>query len=299
MIRIFSKIIQEICNENNIKISRMSDDWIMELKKGGKTRYILGYKFDLNSSCTSEICNDKYALFSILENSAIPVIKQNILFKNNDEKMLELLMQYNNNVVIKPNQGTCGENVFHITSKEDAINVYKNLIVSGNVCICPFYNIKNEYRAIYLDNKIVYMYKKVKPILVGDGKKSIKELLIDFNSIYYSNSRHYTNEKYNLDYIPKKDEIIEYEWRFNLSKGAIIEDISYNHEFEPAKIAMKAAEKINLKFGSIDIIQTMEGEYKIIEINSGVMMENLVNLKSDGYNLAKGIYEKAVLKLFE
>lgn len=293
-IRTFGKIIEEICKEQNIKINKMSDDWIIELNKDGITKYIIGYKFDLNSSCTSEICNDKYALFSILENSAIPVIKHDILFRNNEKKLSTIAEKLNYNLVLKPNNGTCGNNIFHITCKDEIIDAYRKMLHLGNVCICPFYNIKNEFRIIYLNGKTEHIYKKVKPIIVGDGKSTIKELLLHFNGEYYKDEKNFINKKYNINYIPKDGETIEYEWRFNLSKGAIISEVNEDEKKDLIKLASLAAEKINLKFGSIDIIKTMDNQYKIIEINSGVMMENLINLEKEGYKIAKNIYKKAM-----
>lgn len=293
-IRAFGKIIEEICKEQDIKINKMSDDWIIELNKNGITKYILGYKFDLNSACTSEICNDKYALFSILENSAIPVIKHNILFNNNEEKLLTIAEELNYNLVLKPNNGTCGNNIFHITCKDEVIDTYRKISKLGDVCVCPFYNIKNEFRIIYLNGKAEHIYKKVRPVIVGDGKSTTKELLLNFNSKYYGDDKKFINKKYDINYIPEDGETIEYEWRFNLSKGAIISKVEKNEKDELSKLALLAAEKINLKFGSIDIIKTMDNQYKIIEINSGIMMENLINLEEDGYKIAKNIYKKAI-----
>lgn len=299
-IRTFSRIIEEIGNEENILVEQFSDDWIIKLTKNGMTKFIIGYKFDINTSCTSDICNDKYALFSILENSAIPIIKHNILFKNDEEKLRRVFRENNRDVVIKPNNGTCGNNVYHIKSETEAINIYNKLIKSeGNICVCPFYDIKSEFRAIFLNNEVEYTYKKVKPIVIGNGKENIKQLLLKFNRNYYQKESNLKNNKYNSNYVPSPGEKIEYEWRFNLSKGAKIEESTQEEQNLISEIAKKIAKEINLKFGSIDIIQTYNDEYKVIEVNSGVMMENLINLKSDGFSKAKEIYKKAINLMFE
>ena len=43
------RIIENICNENNINLTKFSKDWILFLEKDNKKSYIVGYKFDLNS----------------------------------------------------------------------------------------------------------------------------------------------------------------------------------------------------------------------------------------------------------
>ena len=55
---------------------------------------------------------------------------------------------------------------------------------------------------------------------------------------------------------------------------------------------------IGLNFVSVDIVELEGGELKILEVNSGVMMENLVKLEKDGYEIAKRIYEQAIDNMF-
>jgi len=54
---------------------------------------------------------------------------------------------------------------------------------------------------------------------------------------------------------------------------------------------------LNIKFASIDIIRT-EGKYKILEVNSGVMMEYFAASSSENYETAKKIYREAILLMF-
>lgn len=221
----FNKIIKQICQEKSIQYEELSDDWIIKLTKENRNKFIVGYKFDLNNQATSEICNDKFALYAVLKSEEIPVIEYNILFKNEEDKLEKYFYEYNQNVVLKPNNGTCGNNVLHICEYDKLKSEYNKLISKCySVDICPFYEIESEYRVIYLPTK-QHIYKKVKPIITGDGVHSVKELLIEFNSEYFGDERNLKNENISADYIPKFGEKIEYEWRFNLSRGAKIADV--------------------------------------------------------------------------
>ena len=73
-LRAFNDIIKEICKEKDIEYQELSDDWIIKLKKNNKIRFIVGYKFDLNTQALSEICNDKYALYTVLSSENLPII---------------------------------------------------------------------------------------------------------------------------------------------------------------------------------------------------------------------------------
>lgn len=55
---------------------------------------------------------------------------------------------------------------------------------------------------------------------------------------------------------------------------------------------------IDLKFVSIDIVKLTNNQYMVMEINSGVMMENLVKLQDDGIQIAKSVYGEAIDLMF-
>ena len=42
-----------------------------------------------------------------------------------------------------------------------------------------------------------------------------------------------------------------------------------------------------------------DDKYYVLEINSGVMIENYIKLTSDGFKKAKKVYEEAVLEMFK
>ena len=294
----FNKIIKQICQEKNIQYQELSDDWIIKLKKENKNRFLVGYKFDLNTQATAEICNDKFALYAVLDSEEIPVIKYNILFKNEEDRLKKYFEEYNQNVVLKPNNGTCGNNVLHICDYNELKDEYNRLISKCySVDICPYYEIESEYRVIYLPGK-QHIYKKVRPIIIGDGVHTVKELLIDFNREYFSKEENLKNESISAEYIPKLGEIVEYEWRFNLSKGAKIADVEDEEKDVLMSIVNKIVEVIGVKFVSIDIVKLANNQYMVMEINSGVMMENLIKLRDDGEKIAKELYGEAIELMF-
>lgn len=294
----FNRIIKQICQEKNIQYEELSDDWIIKLKKDNKNKFLVGYKFDLNTQATAEICNDKFALFAVLESEGIQVIKHNIIFKNEEIKLKKYFNDYNQDIVLKPNNGTCGNNVLHICDYNRLKDEYNRLINKCySVDICPFYNIENEYRVIYLPDK-QHIYKKIKPIITGDGIHTVRELLIDFNKEYFSKEENFKNDNISADYIPSLGEIIEYEWRFNLSKGAKISNVDDKEKEILMGIVRKIVEVIGVKFVSIDIVKLTNDQYMVMEINSGVMMENLIKLEENGEQIAKDLYGDAIDLMF-
>ena len=60
----------------------------------------------------------------------------------------------------------------------------------------------------------------------------------------------------------------------------------------------KVAKEINIRFCSIDIILDNEDILYLMEANSGVMMDNFMNIHENGVNIAKYIYGSAINKMF-
>lgn len=305
------RIIKQIALENDLSYEVLSCDLVIKLTKGNKIRYINGYKFGLNSHSLGLILDDKYATYELLNSLNIKVCKHHILFRPNNHNSYaknynsfdycyDLFLKYNKNVILKVNNGTCGDGVYHITTKKELKKVYNHLLkYNFSISLCPYYDIKNEYRVILLNNEIKIMYGKINPVVIGNGKDKLIDLLKDFNINYFG---YKANLKKNINYnkVLKKDEKFIYDFKYNLSKGSIItEDIDKETKSIISKMAKDVSKKINLGFGSIDIIKTNDDKYYVLEINSGVMIENYIKLTSDGFKKAKKVYEEAVLEMFK
>ena len=118
-------IIREICTEEDIALQSFSFDWIFRLTKNGKTGFILGYQFGLNSASVNSICCDKSAASELMTALGIPNISH-ILFASPPEQkfvgncgfMEELLalLKKHGCLVVKPNDGTGGDRVYKVTT---------------------------------------------------------------------------------------------------------------------------------------------------------------------------------------
>lgn len=301
----FHEMVIKICNDLNIKYSFHSNDWIIMLKKDNIIKFIAGYKFDLNSHSLGCVLDDKFALYDVLKSQNIDIIEHNIVYgvDNKNKYALNysgidyvssLFEKYNRDVVLKVNNGTCGVNVYHITDKNELGNIYLRIGGRNNsLSLCPYYDIENEFRCIILDGEIKLLYKKIRPVVVGDGKSTIKELLVKFNANYFKKI-----DDDSLDVILEKDKEFMYDWKFNLSRGAILsEDIDERDYLNVSSLALKVSKLLNLGFCSVDVIKC-DGKYHILEINSGVMMKNYIKIAENGYSKAYEIYHDAIVKMF-
>lgn len=296
----YHELINKICEKKGINCTILSKDWILVLERNGITKYISGYKFDLNSHGAGNVVDDKYAFYEVLKYRNIPVAEHTIMFNfSNHQNAVDFFNKENKDIVIKANIGTCGNEVYHVKNISE-LEKYLDILLKKNfsISLLPYYNIKREYRVIVLNGKCRYIYGKEKPTVVGDGKNTIKELLEEFNRYYFTKERAFYNSNYDLQYVPKINEVIEYGWKFNLSKGSKIVEVEDSLKEFLSTFAINVAEAVNLKFGSVDIIETEDNKFMVLEANSGVMMNNLMHLLDNGYNIAEEIYSEAIDSMF-
>lgn len=302
----FNKIIKEICEEKEISYKLLSRDWITMLEKDGKTRFISGFQFDLNNHAFGSVMDDKFALYEVLKAKNIPVAEHHILFKTSNTNdyatgynNIQLVKDYwkkHKEIVIKANNGSCGTGVFKVEKEEDVEIVLNKLLEKNHsISYCPYYKIKSEYRMIVLDGEVLLMYKKNKPEVVGNGKDTIKDLLLTLNKSYFKDKLE--EDKYNR--VLEVGEHFEYDWKFNLSRGATAStDIDRNTKKILIELKNKICQEFRIGFASIDIIETDKGFF-VLELNSGVMTENIIEQLENGKEIVKNIYSAAIDKMFE
>ena len=311
--RIFHTIIKEICAEKGITCTKLSYDWILELKKDNKIRHIVGNRFDLNQSGADRLACDKYATYEVLKSNDVPIIEHKMVFNPNSRSkyipengiwsdIIDYFNKNNGQLVVKPNEGCEGQGVYLCKSlKELETAIHKLFMKNGSISICPYYDIDTEYRTFYLKGECYLIYGKTKPFVLGDGVHTVGELITLENMYLPDNSVVADNlSNINLEYIPAKDEKFFISWKHNLSGGAtpqIVTDEVLKERI--SNLVLQAAHASNIDFATIDVIETKGKEMYVMEINSGVCMTKFIDHVPEGRDIAKKIYSKAIDKMFE
>lgn len=293
----FRNIIKEIGEELGIKVTLLSDGWLIILEKNNQIHYINGYKFDLNNHGIGNVLDDKGLFYDIMSYKDLPTIERKSIYETyNKEEILDYFKRNNNTLIVKGNIGTCGNSVYLVKDKDDLFNkMDKLLLKQDSISIEPFYDIINEYRVILLNGEVKIIYGKERPTVIGDGVSTVKELAIKFNDYFKDNYKAIKNP----DYIPKLNEIIEIDFRFNLSCGArLFTEIDNELKNRIMEIAKLVTKKLDISFASVDIIYTKDNKLLVLEANSGVMMDNYIKQCNNGYINAYNVYKEAIKVMF-
>ena len=295
----FNNIVKKICNELDIKLTFLSDGWVMVLEKDEKIKYIESNRFSLNTHAIANIMNDKGLFYDLMINRNFPIIEHKVVFKNtNENEIIDFFNSNKKNIIVKGNIGMCGKEVFLINDLKILLDKVKELLINQySISLCPYYDILHEYRVIVLDNEVKLIYGKTRPKIIGDGISNLLILAKKFNNDYFSKLE---NQTFDINYIPKIGEEIILNFQFNLSKGSLsfleIDDALKNKIID---LALKVCQKTDIRFASIDIIETKSHELLIMEANSGVTINKFINQHKDGYKIAYNIYKDAIMKMFE
>ena len=308
--RVFVTAVQKYCAEHGIAVETRSQGWLMVMQKGPRRHLTYGYDVGLNSAVTHRIANDKAATAELLEMNGIacvphaffpgPALSEYVPPLGTWQAMLGHLTQNPDGIVVKPNEGTSGNLVFKVLARpalERAVSEIFSLNL--NLAISPYLEIKNEVRVILVDDLPVIVYGKSRPGVTGDGVHSILELALAtmpaerLSAILPRMAGDLDSAT--LDTILPSGQHHALNWRHNLDAGAEPVLLPQGAVRERCvELAIAAAKSIDLRFGSIDVVQVDDG-WRVLEINSGVVMEALGKTHPD---LVYAAYAAALDKVF-
>ncbi len=301
----FYSLIHEICRERGIACLDYADGWAFELSRGEKSNFIFGYQFGLNLSSVQQLCNDKGAASEALEIHGIPHVHHIAYmcppmqkFVGGDgcfQELLDVFAQEGGDLVVKDNEGTGGNLVFHVTSRK-ALEQAAFAIFSScrSIAVCPYYDILQEYRVVVLDGEVKLIFSKQRQCLQGDGVSNIRQLYAAY--LLAGGKAEESIPESCMKQVLAKGERYPLNWKHNLGQGAGAVLFSREQAPEVAELALQAANILNVRFGSFDVIRTVDG-IRILEVNTGVMMENLAGMSSEHYALVKEVYREAIEKM--
>ncbi|PIT04090.1 RimK-like protein [Bradyrhizobium nitroreducens] len=258
--RIFVQAIRRYCAGHGIAVDVCAGGWLIAMHRGEARRFAFGYDIGLNSAIAHRLANDKSAAAEVLALAGVPCIPHH-LFLN----------------------PKLGSNVVDATWREAMLDLLRDnpqgVVVKPNEGTSgrSVFKVTTEAELDHAAGEVFSMSTGlvISPYVVIEDEVRVV-LLEDAPRIVYSKQR-------------------GADWRHNLDAGAkpvLLQD----GEARAAcvKLAIDAARAIGIVFASIDVVR-VNGCWRVLEINSGVMMEALAKLHPE---LVRATYDAALDRVF-
>ena len=290
----------------------------ISLKKGEKIEYVKqATKTSKDTYVSVLIMENKTVTKKVLEEKGVKV-PTGEEFNSIEEAKAKAYNYVNKPVVIKPKSTNfgIGINIFpEGANLEDIIHAFEIAFKNDNTVLIEEFIKGKEYRFLVINDEVVGILHRVPANVIGDGEKSIKELVEVKNQDPLRGKGYVTplekirleeNAKLflkqqgkNFDYIPKKDEIIYLRENSNISTGG--DSIDYTDDISQKfkDIAVNAARAAGAKICGVDMMledySDENTNYAIIELN----FNPAIHIHSYPYKGEERKIATHVLKLLE
>lgn len=238
-----------------------------------------------NNSTAATLASDKYFTNRILEDAGLATLGGGYFFLHERhrahrpagherEDAFVYFRKLGAAAFIKPLQGSRGD-FAQVVRDEAALGQYL-LAVSQHydaVLIQPIAT-GLEYRIFLLDDEILFSVRKYSPFVLGDGVRSVRDLLIAHDAALHargiSSASAIALSEPSLDVVLPAGEHWEIPGRMNWSAGGrmVLETPRSEAAFS---VARKAAQAIGLRVAAVDLFADIGGDpdaIRVIEVNS-------------------------------
>ncbi|MDD3481177.1 MAG: hypothetical protein PHW75_03075 [Patescibacteria group bacterium] len=284
--------------------------------KKGQTFLLIGQKLGNVPHSAYFICSNKELTKNVLQKSSINVPKGVVFINKNKKDANRYTQTVKFPIVVKPLKGTWGRDVYsNVQSLKQAQKIIEYFIGQDRDFLIEERCEGDEYRILSTNKDLLGVINRIPANIVGDGKNSIKKLIIKKNKdprrgvahekslvkikIDESVRQFLATTGLNLDSVPKKGETVFLRSNSNLSTGGDSVDVTDSIHPNYYKLAPKIIKAIpGLLYGGIDLITSDIKEdplkigYFVIEINESPMIsmhhEPFIGKKR---NVAKGIID--------
>jgi hypothetical protein len=237
-----------------------------------------------NNATASTLASDKYFTSAILERAGVPTLGGEYFFLHRRhrahrppgherENALEYFRKLGGSAFVKPLLGSRGDFAQAVHGEAllvryfDEVSRYYDSILMQRIVSGI------EYRIFLLDDEVAYSARKYPPFVLGDGARTICDLLAAHNEALRSRglSPAAVERDAALDIVLPKGERWEIPGRMNLSAGgAMVIETPRSQEVIHA-LAKSAARALGLRVAAIDLFTEVGGDPEamaIIEVNS-------------------------------
>jgi cyanophycin synthetase len=260
-----ARIMYEAAQKMGITCTVFNDKQTILMSKSGISWYTRGSRTSLQSSVGKTIADNKSLTKAVLEHFKLPTAKATLVKKSDEIQQLNNLFFP---VVMKPEEGAHGKNV--VVGIKDLDEAKKLFEAAQQPMLFEEQLEGIEYRIVCVDYVFIAAAFRKPAHVVGDGQKTISELIAEKNQHPWRGEGHsnylslikiddlvkeYLAEQHlNLDSVPTKNQEVMLRKTANLSTGGEAWDVTQNVCSENKVLFEQIAQACDLNVIGIDIM---------------------------------------------
>jgi cyanophycin synthetase len=236
----------------------------------GKYLKILDSSFtDRTPLISATLSRNKVLTSNALRQAGLPVSHQ--LIVGSIQGAIKAANDIGYPVVLKPIDRDGGLGVFTNLFSDDAVmKAYQNACKHSKNIVIEKHYISKDYRLITLHNKLIWAIERVPAGVIGDGLKSIKELVDTLNSDHRRNKLKSSllkmieldeealdlliQQKYTAESVPNKNDFVQLRRAANISRGGMPVEVFHDVHPDNKELALRAARLLKLDLAGIDLL---------------------------------------------
>lgn len=248
-------------------------DNFVRLTKDGRTEYVKQATKTSRDNCASIlIMRNKYLTKQILREHGIST-PRGVVYESKEAALREFYNRPGVACVVKPNFSNYGKGITVFTEPPTFENFEKALEIAfgiGSEVIVEELIPGDDYRFLVIGNVVQAVSKRIPAFVVGDGVRTIRDLVIEKSSDPRRGEAHKrplsfigmgAEEALHLELhgmsfmtVPEKDEIVTLRQNSNVSTGGDAIDCTDIVHPSYCKIALEAAQSVGAVFCGVDLI---------------------------------------------
>jgi cyanophycin synthetase len=218
-----------------------------------------------------EIASDKEETNQILGDLGVPVPRQRLVYE--PEQAVRAARRIGHPVVVKPLNANHGRGVsIGLMDDEQVEAAFEHARKRGRTILVESYIEGVDHRMLVVNGELVAVAKRVPGHVVGDGRKTIHELVEETNrdprrgighekvltrlEFDHQAMRLLEQKGYDRDTVPQQAEIVYLRSTGNLSTGGTATDVTDIVHPDNRDMAVRAAKAIGLDIAGIDFLTT-------------------------------------------
>ncbi|MEY2782908.1 MAG: Cyanophycin synthetase, partial [Pseudomonadota bacterium] len=268
-----------------IPYRRLTDGSMVQFGWGSQQRRIQAAEIDSTSAIAESIAQDKDLTKKLLHAAGVPVPLGRPA--QTPDEAWAIALEVGLPVVVKPQDGNQGKGVsVNITERSAFDKAYATAERYGTVMVEKFLP-GHDYRLLVVGNKLIAAARREPPLVVGDGKHTVRQLVDLVNADPRRGTGHSTSltkvrfddiaigrlhaQDLEPESVPEKGRRVILRNNANLSTGGSATDVTDDVHPEVAARVVEAAQMVGLDICGVDVV--CESVLRPLEEQSGGIVE--------------------------